>query len=91
MLSNVTLAKEVHRAIKNGARTQAAICRSTKHGADPVCLALAYLLITKRAIRIETQGNTRRYLPAQQPRRGKLDAPLSFSTLRALMPGRMKN
>lgn len=87
MIDNLTLAKEVQKAIDKGAQTLRAICRRTKRKPDQVGQALAYLLLTARTTRTEIREGSRVYLPAVPPRRGPIkESPLSFSVLRALMP-----
>ena len=86
MIDNLTLAKEVQKAIDKGARTLGAICRRTRLNPDQVGLALAYLLLTAKTTRTERRGNTRLYLPRRSQRVRFDDAPLSFSLLRGLMP-----
>lgn len=85
MTKNLTLAKEVQKAIDQGAKTINAICRRTNHKPDQVDVALAYLMLTAKTTRTETRGNSRVYLPRRSWVRFD-DAPLSFSLLRGLMP-----
>lgn len=85
MIDNLTIAKEVQRAINKGAHTLKAIRRKTGRTPDQVGDALAYLTFTARAIRSEIRGETRVYLPVPK-RRGPIGDALSFSVLRGLMP-----
>jgi hypothetical protein len=86
MIANLRAANKVHAAVKAGARTQKEIRRMTKLLQDDVCDALAYLILTVRTIRTETDGYTRQYLPAERREVETNESPLSFSTIRALMP-----
>jgi hypothetical protein len=86
MADDLTLAKDIQKAIDKGARTLRAICRRTNRKADQVGRVLTYLTLTARTTRIETRGNTRIYLPRRSQRARFDDAPLSFSSLRGLMP-----
>jgi hypothetical protein len=91
---NLKVANRVYAAINGGARTQSEICQKTKLLEDQVGGALAYLLLTARTIRTETQEDSRLYFPTTPRRvaneigdqRGGNDSPLSFSTIRWLMP-----
>lgn len=86
MIANLTLAREVQRAIDKGAHTLGAICRRTNHKAVQVGDVLVYLVLTAKTTRIETRGETRHYFPRNSQRVRFDDAPLSFSLLRGLMP-----
>lgn len=86
MIANLTHAKEVQAAINRGDSTLTAIRRRTDRTDDQIGEALAYLIVVAGTVRSEIQGRTRMYFPARC-RRGQInDAPLSFSTLRGLMP-----
>jgi hypothetical protein len=95
MMANLKAVKRVYAAINAGARTQREIRRKTKLLEDQVGDALAYLLLTAGTIRTETHENSRLYFPttprmaanAHGAQRGCVnDSPLSFSTIRGLMP-----
>jgi hypothetical protein len=94
-MANLKVAKRVYAAINAGARTQSEICQRTNLLEDQVGEALAYLLLTAGTIRTQTQEDSRLYFPttprtvANEPgaqREGVNDSPLSFSTIRWLMP-----
>jgi hypothetical protein len=95
MMANLKTADRVYAAINAGARTQREIRQKTKLLEDQVGDALAYLLLTAGTIRTVTHGSSRLYFPttprmvANEPRAlrgGVNDSPLSFSTIRWLMP-----
>lgn len=86
MIVHLTIAKEVQAAIDNGADTLQKIRRRTKRNDDEVGDALAYLLLTTQTTLTETRNGKRLYLPARVLHAPFSDAPLSFSSLRGLMP-----
>ena len=94
-MANLKVANRVYAAINAGARTQTEILEQTKLLEDQVGDALAYLLLTAGTIRTKTRGNSRLYFPTTPcmvanvrgaQREGVNDSPLSFSTIRGLMP-----
>jgi hypothetical protein len=98
MIANLTAANKVHAAITAGARTQKEILRKTRLPEDQVADSIAYLLLTVRMIRTETDDYTRFYFPTTDrtvfsvvaEQSGSVndtpDSALSFSTMRGLMP-----
>jgi hypothetical protein len=95
MTASLKIANRVYAAINSGARTQREIRQRTNLLEDEVGDALAYLLLTTGTIRTVTQGNSRLYFPTtprtndevtRERRETGNDGPLSFSTIRGLMP-----
>jgi hypothetical protein len=87
MIINLVIAKEVQSAINKGADTLQKIRRQTKRGERQIGEALAYLMLTAKTTRTRTRSDGKPlYLPTPSRRTCFDDAPLSFSTLRGLMP-----
>lgn len=90
------VATEVLQAINRGKRTFSEIKQATGRTDERVSEALAFLLFKAKRIRTARSGNEHLYFPVAQPARKPEPqrvtlcetAPLSFSTLSALMPAR---
>ena len=95
-INPLKIASEVLNAINRGKRTFSEIKEETGRTADRVSEALAFLLFKAKRIRTARSSSGHLYFPATQPDRKPEPqpvtlcetAPLSFSTLSALMPAR---